>query len=283
MAWALLILWGVAATGMAGVWLVQRRLGQAAIVDVAWAGGLGASAAALAWFGPGDPYRRLLLGGIAGTWAFRLAAYLLWNRVLPGEEDGRYRMLREGWGAREPLYLFLFDQAQALFVALFALPFLPITWDPRPLAAWQVVVAVLIAAFAIGGEALADAQLAGWRAHPANRDGVCQVGLWRYSRHPNYFFEWLHWWAYVALGCTAPWGWLSLTGPALMLLFLYRVTGIPYTERRALDHRGAAYRDYQRRTSPFVPWWPREPDGDGDGAGARQQAARDAAAEEANP
>jgi steroid 5-alpha reductase family enzyme len=82
---------------------------------------------------------------------------------------------------------------------------------------------------------------------------VCRAGLWRYSRHPNYFFEWVHWWAYVLIGHAAP---LTLLGPAAMLLFLFRVTGIPYTERQALKSRGEQYREYQRTTSRFVPWPP---------------------------
>jgi steroid 5-alpha reductase family enzyme len=107
---------------------------------------------------------------------------------------------------------------------------------------------------AVLGETVADRQLAGFRADPANRGAVCRRGLWRLSRHPNYFFEWVQWWAYVLIGRGAP---LTLIGPAAMLVFLFRVTGIPYTERQALRSRGEAYREYQRATSAFVPWPPR--------------------------
>jgi steroid 5-alpha reductase family enzyme len=116
---------------------------------------------------------------------------------------------------------------------------------------------VAVAVLALGGEAIADAQLSRFRRDPANRGTVCRTGLWRYSRHPNYFFEWVHWWAYVLIGIAAPWGWLALFGPALMLLFLFKITGIPPTEARALESRGDAYREYQRTTSVFVPWPPR--------------------------
>jgi len=85
---------------------------------------------------------------------------------------------------------------------------------------------------------------------------VCRAGLWRYSRHPNYFFEWLHWWAYVPIALGGPWWGLTLLGPAVMYLFLTRVTGIPPTEARAVASRGEAYREYQRTTSPLVPWPP---------------------------
>jgi len=90
---------------------------------------------------------------------------------------------------------------------------------------------------------------------PANRGAVCRSGLWKYSRHPNYFFEWVHWWVYVLIGRAAP---LTLLGPLAMLLFLFRVTGIPYTERQAVKTRGDAYRAYQASTSAFVPWPPRK-------------------------
>ena len=87
---------------------------------------------------------------------------------------------------------------------------------------------------AVGGETVADRQLARFRADPANRGAVCREGLWRYSRHPNYFFEWIHWWAYVAIGLGAPLGGLTILGPVLMLFFMFTLTGIPPTERRAI-------------------------------------------------
>jgi steroid 5-alpha reductase family enzyme len=109
----------------------------------------------------------------------------------------------------------------------------------------------------IVGESIADAQLAKWRKNPANKGRTCRAGLWNYSRHPNYFFEWLHWWFYVPLTITLPFGWLSLALPALMLYFLLRVTGIPYTEMQAIKSRGDDYREYQRTTSAFIPWFPK--------------------------
>ena len=107
----------------------------------------------------------------------------------------------------------------------------------------------------IGGESIADAQLARFRSQPASRGKVCEAGLWRYSRHPNYFFEWLHWWAYVMFAIGASHWWIALLlGPVLMLIFLLKITGIPHTEARALESRGQAYRQYQRTTSVSVPW-----------------------------
>jgi steroid 5-alpha reductase family enzyme len=119
------------------------------------------------------------------------------------------------------------------------------------------LIGILVFMIAISGEALADRQLARFKANPANRGKVCEVGLWHLSRHPNYFFEWLIWVAYFALACASPYGWISIYCPALMLFFLLRVTGIPMTERLSLESKGAAFADYQRRTSAFVPWLPK--------------------------
>ena len=91
-----------------------------------------------------------------------------------------------------------------------------------------------------------------------DNEQTCREGWWRYSRHPNYFFEWLHWWSYVALAVGASYWWLTLLSPAVMLYFLVCVTGIPPTEAQALASRGEDYRQYQRTTSVFIPWFPKE-------------------------
>jgi steroid 5-alpha reductase family enzyme len=166
--------------------------------------------------------------------------------------------MREFWGERAQRNFFLFFQAQALFIVIFALPLLAVTLSPRPaLDLWDAL-GVVIWVVAVAGETVADRQLARFRADPANRGKTCRLGLWRLSRHPNYFFEWLHWWAYVPLGIGGPWGWVTLLGPAMMWLFLFRITGIPHTEQQALISRGDDYRDYQRTTSVLIPWFPKE-------------------------
>jgi steroid 5-alpha reductase family enzyme len=110
---------------------------------------------------------------------------------------------------------------------------------------------------AIAGETLADAQLAAFKRDPANRGGVCNVGLWRYSRHPNYFFEWLIWMSYFIFALASPFGWIAIVGPASILWLLIRVTGIPMAEEQSLRSRGDAYRRYQQATSAFIPWFPK--------------------------
>ncbi|MFW6163701.1 MAG: DUF1295 domain-containing protein [Planctomycetota bacterium] len=239
------------------LYFVQRARRDAGIVDAGWAFGLAALAVWYAVMGEGHPTRRLVMAILAGAWGLRLAGYLFVNRVLGAEEDGRYQMLREQWGERAQVWFFVFFQIQATWSVLFSVPFLVVAFNPAPaLAVWDVL-GIAVWAVAVGGESLADLQLARWRADPANRGKTCRAGLWRYSRHPNYFFEWLHWWTYVLMAIGLSWGWLAVAGPVVMLVFLYKITGIPYTEKRALASRGDDYREYQRTTSAFIPWLPK--------------------------
>ncbi len=257
--WTLMLMgWVAMAVLMTALYGVQQKRTDAGIADVGWAGGLAALAIFYALAADGYPPRRAALALLASFWGLRLALYLLVNRVLRGPEDGRYRMLREQWGERAPLYFFLFFQMQALWAILFSIPFLVVADHSNPVWSPFDTGGVLLWLMAVLGEALADAQLARFRAAPEHRGKTCREGLWRYSRHPNYFFEFLHWWAYVLLGAGAPYGWLTLLGPVAMLLFLYKITGIPYTEKQALASRGEDYRQYQESTSALIPWFPKK-------------------------
>jgi steroid 5-alpha reductase family enzyme len=242
---------------MAALWAVQRATRNAGIVDVAWSFGTGLLGVLFAAAMDGAPLRRALVGAMAGVWGLRLGAHLL-RRIRAEPEDGRYRMLREQWGARTQLYMLLFFEIQATWAVLFALPMLIAARNPAPAPQLLDGLAVLVWLGALGGEAVADRQLARFRADPNPTGAVCREGLWRYSRHPNYFFEWLHWWAYVLLAWGAPYGWVALLGPVLMYGFLNFITGVPPTEQRALQSRGEAYRAYQRATNRFFPGPPRE-------------------------
>ncbi|RBH34993.1 DUF1295 domain-containing protein, partial [Xanthomonas oryzae] len=162
--------------------------------------------------------------------------------------------LRAHWNGSQRKFLGFF-LAQAMVVVLFAVPFLAAASNPR--TGWSVWTSIAIAVWliAVGGEALADRQLSAHKANPANGGKTCRTGLWRYSRHPNYFFEFVHWFAYLALAVGAgPWPVaLCALGPVVMFVFLYRFTGIPYTEQQALRSRGEDYARYQRSTSAFFP------------------------------
>jgi len=245
---------------MLGVWWLQKKIHDAGIVDLAWALCLGALALVYFMAAPGALLPRGLMLLFALVWSLRLAWHLF-IRIRRYPEDGRYRYLREYWGERQQTGFFWFFQAQAGFAIVFSLPFLVAASNPvADFTVWTAL-AMLIGMIAVSGEALADWQLARFKARGDTSGRTCREGLWRYSRHPNYFFEWLHWFAYVFLAVGNPYWWLALlTGPVLMFVFLYRFTGIPYTEQQALRTRGDDYREYQRSTSAFFPWFPSDPD-----------------------
>lgn len=237
-----------------GLWIVQVIRRDAGVVDIGWTAGVGAMAIYAAVVGDGWLPRRVLLGLMGGVWAFRLVAYILRDRILrEREEDGRYQRLRAYWGKSANAWFYLFFTSQSLLVVLFGLAFLPAAINPTTsLTIWDVG-AVAVWLIAMGGEWLADWQLTRFRRNTAHRGKVCEEGLWNYSRHPNYFFEWLHWWAYVLLAIGVVGGWLALVGPILMYLFLIYITGIPHVEKQAVSKRGEAYRTYQKTTSMFIP------------------------------
>lgn len=251
--------WGASAVLMLALWWLQLHARNASIADVGWCLGL---VAVVVWYAavtPGEPMRRALVAGMVAIYGTRLGLYLLVNRILGHSEDARYQSVRRRWGAQEPVRMFLYFQLQALALAAFSLPPLLVMQNPHPpFHLWELA-GVCVWGAAVCGEAVADWQLTRFRGKPWNRDRVLREGLWRYSRHPNYFFEWLHWWAYVVMALALPMGnwWLTLIGPAAMGWALVRVTGIPLAEAQALASRGEDYRDYQRTTSSFVPWLPR--------------------------
>jgi len=253
----LLLAWLVAAGGMAALWLVHLPMRNAAIVDFGWGFLLSTIAILYAFAGTACAPRRWLLAAMAAVWGYRLAFYLLFTRIIGHAEEGRYVELRQSWKTNLALKFFLFFQAQALLDVLLSLPFLLAALDPRPALGWTEYAGAALWAVAFSGEATADAQLSRFKSNPANKGKTCRSGLWNYSRHPNYFFEWLIWVAYAIYALMAPWGWLALASPALMLFFLFRVTGIPATEAQALRSRGEEYRRYQQTTSAFVPWFPK--------------------------
>jgi steroid 5-alpha reductase family enzyme len=243
---------------MALLWYLQTRSGDAGIVDIAWALGVAANAVLFGCTTSGNPMRRIVISMLVALWALRLAGHVL-LRVLTMPEDGRYAVLRDRWGARHQLLLFGFFQLQASWSVLFALPMLLAMGNLRPFPQLADGIGLVVCVASVLGETVADRQLQRFRANPQNSGHVCTDGLWRYSRHPNYFFEWCHWWSYVAFAWGTPLFWISFLGPMGMLFFLLKVTGIPPTEKQALASRGDAYRAYQQTTSVFFPWPPGRP------------------------
>lgn len=243
---------------MVVVWLIAVRIKNAGIVDIAWALGFAPLALGYRFLSDGEPARQNLITVMVVIWSLRLGVHL-WKRVMGHhpEEDGRYRKLREAVAGHENFFFFWFFQAQALLLSVLSIPFLLSNFDTRVHLGFSDLLGVVVWLIAIFGESLADGQLTKFKASAANRGKVCTAGLWRYSRHPNYFFEWLIWVSFFLFALPASWGWTTLFAPALMLFFLLRVTGIPYTEEQSLRSRGEAYREYQRTTSPFIPWFPK--------------------------
>ena len=238
---------------MVAAWVVHLGTKNAGVVDVAWSLNLALLAILYGSLGSGLPSRRLLvalMGGIAGL---RLAAHIH-GRSRGKPEDGRYTTLRQQWGGNIALKFLFFFLFQGALDLLLGIPFLLAAVNPAPRIALLEWAGFAIWTVAIAGETSADRALERFKEDPANRGKTCREGLWKYSRHPNYFFEWLVWIAYAVFALASPWGWIGLACPAVMLYFLLRVTGIPATEAQALKSRGDDYREYQRTTSAFVPW-----------------------------
>ena len=257
-----LVGWGAASLILGLLYLRQRRTRDATEVDAGWAGSLVAIAVACAALGPGDLSHRLLVAALASIENGRIALLVL-RRAGRGEEDARYRELRRRWRARgrEQLTFAIFYQAQALVAAALSLPFVLAAFDRRPgLRPVELAGAGLwVAAAAL--ELVADEQLRRFKADPANRGRTLRSGLWRYSRHPNYFFQTLTWLAYALVAVAAPRGYLGFASFALILVLVLFVTGVRPAEKQALRTRGDEYRRYQRETSAFVPWFPRSSTG----------------------
>ena len=240
------------------LWVIHLLIRNAAIVDVGWALGLGLLGIYYAVAGPGYHARKWAMATMAGFWGLRLASYLLLTRVIGHPEEGRYVQLRKDWKTNLPLRFLFFFEFQALLDVVLSLPFLLACLDMRaPLGILEKIGAG-VWLIGIVGEALADQQLNAFKKDPKNKGKSCRAGLWNYSRHPNYFFEWTIWVGYATFAIGSPWGWLGLISPALILYFLLGVTGIPATEAQSLRSRGEEYRAYQRTTSAFVPWFPKK-------------------------
>lgn len=240
------------------LWIIHLLIRNAAIVDVGWAAGLGILGIYYALAGPGYGARKWAIASMAGFWGIRLTGYLLFTRVLGQPEEGRYVQLRAEWKTNLPLRFLVFFEFQALLDVVLSLPFLLACLDTRAPLGFLEKFGAGVWLLAIFGEALADQQLNAFKKNPTNKGTTCRAGLWNYSRHPNYFFEWLIWVGYALFAVSSPWGWLGVISPALILYFLLRVTGIPATEAQALRSRGDEYRAYQRTTSAFVPWFPKK-------------------------
>lgn len=243
-------------------YLYCQKSQRAGLVDAAWALCIAMTAIAAAMLNShGNELVRWVIGTISGLWFARLSWHLAWRYAQEKSEDSRYAAMRQALGSKQTLGFLGFFMLQALMALLFSVPMLALTNQPD--RAWSdhygiyLAVAAVIAVIALIGETIADHQLSRFKQDPDNHGKTLQSGLWRYSRHPNYFFEWLHWFAYPIAGIGAGLDYLWIY-PVLMFGFLYYFTGIPFNERQALRSRGDNYRRYQQTTSMFFLWKPKK-------------------------
>jgi len=239
------------------VWLISTRVKNYGFLDVIWSYSVAFLAPFYALTGPGPPLRKWLFALVGMAWSLRLGTYIL-RRVLRHHphEDVRYTSLRERWPG--PFMFLLFFEIQAIIAVTFGLPFLFASFNDAPQLHLLEIAGLALSALSLAGEATADLQMSRFKADPANKGKVCESGLWTCSRHPNYFFEFLVWCGFFVAALPQPHGWISFVCPLMMFHFLYKVTGIPLTEKHSLASKGDAYRDYQRRVSAFIPWFPKK-------------------------
>jgi steroid 5-alpha reductase family enzyme len=245
---------------MAFAWLVQRRTGNSGWIDAVWTFGLGSvgviSALAPLQTNTGPTDRQLLVAALVALWAMRLGWHIV-QRSRSKDDDPRYAELIRGWGEDAGRQLFVLLQKHALVSIPLAFAMLLAAHNTVPELRPQDWLAVAIFAIAIAGEALSDRQLRSFRSDPRNAGRVCEAGLWSVSRHPNYFFEWVHWLVYpliaIDLSGNYPWGWAALAAPVCMYWLLSYVSGVPPLEEHMVRRHGDRYRAYQQRTSAFFP------------------------------
>jgi steroid 5-alpha reductase family enzyme len=256
--WEILLTgWAIVAIFMSILWYIGKRIQIYAIVDVGWTISLWILCVVYLIMGSGDPIRKLLITALVSVWAFRLGGYLLFTRILGGHgEDQRYADFRKDYGDKVDQKFFTnIFQFQGLLDVVLSITFLIPCMNPEKNISIFEYLGIALFVIASIGETIADNQLHKFKSNPENKGKNCEVGLWYYSRHPNYFFEWMIWvsWGLFALG--SPYGWVGLISPILMYIFLTKFTGVPLNEKYALEKRGDVYREYQKTTSAFVPWF----------------------------
>jgi len=250
-------LWAVFAGLMAMAWVIEQRTGNAGWVDVSWTAAMGiVGVIGVFLFAPRDlGAREFLVVGMVAVWALRLAGHISW-RSTTVSDDPRYVKLRRQWGKSASRNMFWFLQAQAAFSVPMLVAIILAAWNPATLLTGLDPLAIALFSIALVGSATADAQLARFKK-TGSTGQVCDTGLWAWSRHPNYFFEWLIWVSFALLAVNLagawPWGYLAMLGPACMFWLLRYVSGVPPLEDHMVAKYGAAYRTYQSSTSVFFP------------------------------
>jgi steroid 5-alpha reductase family enzyme len=244
-----------AAAVMAIAWLFSLRMRDASVADIAW----GPAFVAVAWtclvVGPSSGDRSLLIAALVSLWGLRLAAYIGWRH---DGEDRRYVAMRrkhgDGFAMRSIWSVF---GLQAVIAWVVSAPIQVSAADGTPVTiGFLGLIGALVCLAGITCEAVADRQLARFLRRPDSGEAVMDSGIWRYSRHPNYFGDACFWWGVWLIAVETGSAWWTAIGPALMTLFLLRVSGVASTER-TITSRRPGYREYMERTSAFIPLPPR--------------------------
>lgn len=242
-------------------WVTGKRIGNYSIVDALWSLSFGLFALLTILLSQGGyPVRKFLFGGMFVIWSLRLGIFLT-VRIFSHleKEDIRYQDMRKEFGKKTDFRFFLFYMAQAISVVLLLAPLLLSAENPATSISPLEVIGAAIWFIGLVGEGIADAQKSSFRAKKENEGKICKDGLWRYSRHPNYFFEALVWAGYGTFVLATPGGWVALYAPLLMLFLLLKVTGVPPSEKLGIRAYGDAFREYQKETSVFIPLPVRKP------------------------
>ena len=238
------------------VWVRATSIHNYSIVDVFWAFNFAVIAIIIYFFANGNELRKIIVCALALLWSLRLGIYLT-ARVFShlDIEEGRYKQLRKEWADNLNTKFFFFFQMQAISNVVLSLPYFIIATNKNAEISIVEYIGAAMWFLSIIGEGLSDWQLKQFRKNPANKGKVCSVGLWNYSRHPNYFFQLMIWISVFIFALPSPHGWVSVICPLSIGYLIFKVTGIPMTEEQSIRSKRDAYKEYQRTTSVFIPWF----------------------------
>jgi steroid 5-alpha reductase family enzyme len=235
---------------MTCVWIVAMRIKNPSIIDVFWPVGLTLSGL-LYLLTDTITLREFIFSSILIIWGLRLALFLYFTRIRKNIVDKRYIELSKQWQGSIKVGFFLNFQLQAVLIFVISIPFYFSTLSTHDYLSLADKIGLILAMIGIIGETTADIQLQNFKSKRLGK--VCNVGLWNYSRHPNYFFDWLTWVGFSLTGLSVNYGWIGLISPITLYLIMTQVTG-PMTEQGSIQSKGQAYLEYQKKTAMFFPW-----------------------------